>query len=196
MGLSRRTRIAIACFIALMAVLTVATLIALVVNANSAGISPAATSAGVSRCLTAELVARPGQGGVAAGSVGDVVHFTNVSHHRCTLHGYPGLQMLNAAGRPIVTDVHRGSSVTVSARPVGLVTLAPGGKASFELGYADATGFGSETCPTSTRIEITPPNDYRPLTIAWRIQPFGGDIPHLRCGEITVSPVYAGASSA
>jgi hypothetical protein len=153
----------------------------------------AATALTVPRCLVAQLAVKPGQGGVAAGSVGQTVHFTNVSRHTCLLDGYPGMQMLNGAGKPIATEVHRGASVTVVSRPVRLVTLAPGGEASFDIGYADATGFGNERCPTSARVEVTPPNDYGHLTIAWALQPYGGDIPHLECGLINVSPVYAGS---
>jgi hypothetical protein len=160
------------------------------------GIAPpgaAGTAAAGTRCLVAQLAVKPGAGGGAAGSIGQTVHFTNTSDRSCTLSGYPGLQMLNGAGRPIATEVHRGASVTVPSRPVSLVTLAPGGEASFDLGYADATGFGNEQCPTSARVQITPPNDYGHLTISWRLQPYGGDIPHLECGLIDVSPVFAGS---
>jgi hypothetical protein len=184
MGWSKRGWIGFWLFVALLIVLTIGTLVALVVNANGATLS---------RCLNTQLAVKPGQSNGAAGSIGQVVHFTNVSHAACTLEGYPGMQMLDGAGRPLATEVHRGSSVTVQARPVRLVTLLAGGQASFELGYADATGFGDEHCPSSTRIEVTPPDDFRSLTIAWRLQPYGGDIPHLECGEITVSPVFAGA---
>jgi hypothetical protein len=101
--------------------------------------------------------------------------------------------MLDAAGRPIPTYVQRGIAYTVPKVAERVVKLSPGAVASFDLGYDDSTGFGDEKCPTSTRVEITAPNDYRPLEIAWKIQPYGGDIPHLKCGEITVSPVFAGA---
>lgn len=177
-------------FIALMVVLTAATLGLLILDGNAATL-PSASSA--PRCLTSQLTVKPGSPEGAAGSIGEVVHFENVSRTRCELEGYPGLLMLGANGRPLATDVHRGSSVTVASRPVALVVLAPAGEASFDIGYADSTGFGNERCPTSTRVEVTPPNDYGHLTIAWRLQPYGGNIPHLRCGEITVSPVYAGA---
>jgi hypothetical protein len=74
-----------------------------------------------------------------------------------------------------------------------LVTLAPGHHASFFVGFADATGYGLDKCPASARVEIIPPNDHAPITIAWRLQPYGGSTEHLRCGEITVSPVVPGA---
>jgi hypothetical protein len=168
-------------------VLTVLTIGALIINAN-----PGSAATTPSRCLNTQLSVKPGQGQGAAGSIAQTVNFHDISSSSCTLEGYPGMQMLSSSGHPIATEVHRGSSVTVAPRPVRLVTLTPGGKASFDIGYADATGFGNEHCPTSARVEITPPNDYNHLTITWAIQPYGGDIPHLRCGEITVSPVFAG----
>jgi hypothetical protein len=189
MGLTRRTQVAIAMFIALMVVLTVATLVLLVVDGNASTL-PSATY--VPRCLTSQLSVKPGSSEGAAGSIGQVVHFENISRSRCGLLGYPGMLMLDASGRPLATEVHRGSSGTVAARAVRLVVLAAGGEASFDLGYADSTGYGNERCPTSARVEITPPNDFAHLTISWHLQPYGGDIPHLECGEITVSPVFAG----
>ncbi|HEX2702039.1 MAG TPA: DUF4232 domain-containing protein [Solirubrobacteraceae bacterium] len=196
MGLSKNARTAIGFVIALIVALTAATVVALILVVSPTSSAPThAAAARVSRCFASQLTVAPGPGSGAAGSVGQVVHFTNHSHSSCTLSGYPGMQMLGSAGKPLATEVHRGSSVTVPALAVRLVTLRPAGKASFNLGYADATGYGNERCPTSTRVEITAPNDYKPLTIVWRIQPYGGDIPHLECGEITVSPVFAGAGS-
>ncbi len=175
-----------------------AALVALAPAATSALASAAPTpraQAAAGRCLTAQLQVRLGRAGVALGHVGQVVSFRNVSHSTCTLYGYPGLQMLDAKGRPIRTQVLRGVAYTVPAMPEHLVSLAPGGEASFDLGFDDATGYGLESCPTSSRVELTPPNAYRPITIAWRIQPYGGGtIQHLRCGQITVSPVFAGSS--
>jgi hypothetical protein len=147
----------------------------------------------VPRCLNTQLRVAPGRSEGALGHIGVVVHFTNRSRSTCQLAGYPGLQMLNGAGRPIPTYVQRGIAYTVPKVPDRVVILAPAAVASFYLGYDDSTGFGNEKCPASTRVEITPPNDYRPLTIAWQIEPYGGDIPHLQCGEITVSPVFPGA---
>jgi hypothetical protein len=42
-------------------------------------------------------------------------------------------------------------------------------------------------------VEITPPSSDRPITVSWHIQPYGGStIQQLHCGEVIVSPVYAG----
>jgi len=149
--------------------------------------------ASAQRCFSSQLAVTLGRGGVATGHVGRLVSFRNTSATTCTLLGYPGMQMLDAAGHPIRTQVLRGTAITVPSVPERVVTLTPGALASFDLGYDDATGYGNDRCPTSARVEITPPNDFRSITISWRIQPYGGgSVTHLRCGQITVSPVYAG----
>jgi hypothetical protein len=122
-----------------------------------------------------------------------VVTFKNTSGTACSLYGYPGLQMLDSSGHAIPTDVIRGTSTTVPSVPEELVPIAPGAEASFDLGFPDGTGYGSAVCPTSTNVEITPPNATQPITISWQIQPYGGGtIAQLQCGQITVSPVYPG----
>lgn len=161
--------------------------------ASSQGRSLALALSAGARCFSSQLAVRLGQAGVALGHVGQAVSFRNTSATSCTLYGYPGLQMLDAAGHPIRTQVLRGAAYTVPTMPERTVTLRPEAWASFDVGYDDATGYANDKCPTSARVEITPPNAYRPITVAWRIQPYGGgSIRHLRCGQITVSPVYSG----
>jgi hypothetical protein len=154
---------------------------------------PHGLAAAAGRCHSSQLRVKLGQAGGALGHIGELVSFENVSTTTCTLHGYPGLQMLAAGGKPIRTQVLRGVAYTVPAVAQRLVSLRPGHEASFDLGYDDATGYGNERCPTSARVEVTPPNAYEPITVVWRIQPYGGGtVQHLRCGQITVSPVFAG----
>ena len=157
------------------------------------------TTAPSNRCHVSQLIVGLDQsapGGAAAGSVGYTYVFTNKSSTLCTLEAYPGLQMLDGAGNAIPTHVSRGTgATTVPPEPVNLVSLAPGGKAWFALGFADQTGFGSAQCPRSTSLEVTPPNAFGHLTItgtAGQLQPYGGhSIQTLQCGDITVSPVLS-----
>ena len=180
MSVSRRALLATAAVAALLAV-----------DAAAHAQTRSSTSAS-HRCFSKQLAVKLGQAGVALGHAGQVVSLRNTSRTTCTLSGYPGLQMLNAAGHPIRTQVLHGIAYTVPSVRERVVTLAPGGAASFDLGYDDGTGYGNERCPTSSRVEITPPSADTPITISWRIQPFGGgSIAHLRCGQITVSPVFA-----
>jgi hypothetical protein len=169
----------------------VAPALAVAVVAAVGGASPAVASSAASRCPSSKLHVRL-TGGVAAGSIGDTVTFRNASGTTCTLRGYPGLQMLSATGRALATHLHRGAAVTVPAVPTRTVTLTSGSEASFYLGYPDATGYALLKCPTSASVEITPPNATKPITVPWHLQPYGGTTQHLRCGIITVSPVFAG----
>lgn len=143
-------------------------------------------------CLSSQLSIIDGRHGVAMGSVGvDGIAFKNVSKTSCTLRGYPDLQMLDAAAKPITTHLHKGTSYTVQTTPEDMVTLLPGGEALFDLGYSSSTGYGTLKCPTATQEEITPPGSDQPIIVNWQMDPYGGSIPKLHCGEVTVSSVYA-----
>ena len=143
-------------------------------------------------CDTSQLAWEVGQVGGAAGHIGFTgANFYNTSATTCTLIGRPKLQMLDDADDVIPTFTLAGPSVTVpNIKPV-TVTIAPGERAFFDLGYASGTGYGFLQCPASTFVKITPPENSEALTVAWKIQPYGGpSIQQLRCGEIYVSPVY------
>ncbi len=157
-------------------------------NATSYG--QASIPASVPRCTTSELSVSLGQASAAAGHRGQTVTLTNTSRNTCNMYGYPGMLMLDSSGKPLPTHVIRASS-----SPEQAVTLAHGGDASFLAYWAAATGYPNEYCPTSSQVEITPPNAYQPLTISWHISPYGGSTQNLQCGQITVSAVKAGAAS-
>ncbi len=143
-------------------------------------------------CASGQLSVIDGRVGVAMGNVGDDgIAFKNVSTSACRLKGFPSIQLLDESGNPIVTHLNKGASYTVQATSEKIVTLLPGDEALFDLGYTDATGYGIEKCPTAFQEAITPPGSTKSIIVAWEMTVFGGDIPHLRCGEITVSPVYA-----
>lgn len=149
------------------------------------------TVAGLASCRSAQLAVHSEWGGVGMGTIVESAVFTNVSSSRCSLAGYPRLQMLNAAGARLPTLIrHGGPAAPIRARPV---PLTPGAHASFYITFENSTGFGSASCPTSALVRITPPGDKTPISIPWRLNPYGGStIARLRCGEIMVSPVVSG----
>jgi len=157
--------------------------------------SPAATSTGLMRCRSAQLTVHQGRLGAAAGSSGTSVIFKNVSSSRCSLAGYPKLQMFNAAGRPLPTFVHDGASfMTIPPRlRVRVIKLAPGAAARVYLGFFDSFGDGSATCPASASLQITVPGDHTPITIPWRLDPPGATgrpgRQRLQCGQMSISPM-------
>ena len=134
------------------------------------------------RCTVGQLTVRQTSSNGAAGSVGLTYAFTNISATACSLHGYPGMQMLAAGGTALPTTVLRAPSVVVPSVVEHTVVLAPNAIASFYAGYSDVS---AGSCPRAARLELTPPNAYDHLTIASSISPCRG--------RINVSPVFAGA---
>lgn len=155
--------------------------------------SASSTASGPSRCRSTGLSVTVGHPNGAAGSVGYVVTFHDTSGASCVLFGYPGLQLLASDGSALPTQVHRGVAATVPPVPEHAVVLDPGSTASFVAGFATATGYGSEHCPRSTSVQVTPPDAYHAVVVPWAIAPYGGTTEHLQCGDVTVSPVYAGS---
>ena len=157
----------------------------------------AAAMSPVASCTASQLAEELGPDDAAMGHVGQVVSFKNISTTTCTLKGYPGLRMFDAAGQLIPTEVTDGPSYIVPALPDKVVVLTAGSEASFDVGYSDATGYGTAECPTSSQVAVTPPDASQPITVSWRIQPYGGStIEKLQCGQIAVSPVYSGSGTA
>jgi hypothetical protein len=103
--------------------------------------------------------------------------------------------MLSSSGAKLPTQLTRGSSVSVPPEAVTKVPLQPGSSAYFIIGYADATGYSDLTCPSSASIEITAPNDYRSLTLPVVLNPYGGTIQNLQCGDLTASPILSALPS-
>lgn len=144
------------------------------------GTTPTPTAAGPGRCLVSQLSLATGQPNAGAGTVGETFIFTNTSQTTCQLYGYPGMQMLGANGEKVPTNVVR------TPGPEETVTLAPGGTASFQAQWHDQTGYMTP-CPSSQRIEVTPPNAYSQLTIT-------ASITACPDGTINVTAVTAGST--
>ena len=102
----------------------------------------------------------------------------------CLLSGYPGLQLLDASGAALPTTVVRKGTYSFTAMAPAPVTLTTGQSAYFNMGYSDVPVGQETSCPTSTSLEVTPPNAYGHLTLAAALAPCGG-------GTIVVSPVFA-----
>lgn len=126
------------------------------------------------------------QGGV--GHIGEVLVLRNRSTAACTVHGYVGLQMLTAAKAPLRTTVVWGSGYLYSDPGPVTIVVAPGAAVSggLEWDHIPGPGDGSQ-CPTSSYLEITPPNDVSFLVIPAAIQ---------AClhGRITVTALQKGPS--
>src|SRR6202035_4618438 len=115
-------------------------------SAPSSSVSPAGTPtsaapAGAAACSSSSLRISLGGGGAAAGTDFTVIDFTNSGSASCTLYGFPGVSLTNSSG----AQIGAGATRSPSKAPT-LVTLAPGAKASAELGVANAQNYPAADC--------------------------------------------------
>jgi hypothetical protein len=118
--------------------------------------SPPATGGNaVAACATSKLVLAQAQNFSAHADTDVLFTLTNEAAAPCTLTGYPGVTLLNAAGTQVGPDATRHPS------PVTVVTLTPGAKAQFhELDPQAAC----PDAPRAAQIRIFPPNRTASLT--------------------------------
>jgi hypothetical protein len=141
-------------------------------------------------CLSDYLVAEAGRFKTVDGHVKGIINIKNASSSTCSLHSWPYVQMLDSNGQPLATE----ERVVNPSGYATIVTLTPGSEASFNLEYLSSTGYGSATCPTSTKLNIVYDGlRSNEITVPLRIQPSGGTSGKLRCGQINVSSIYAGS---
>ncbi len=124
----------------------------------------------------------------AAGTLESTFVFRNTSGGSCALYGFPGAQMLSSAGAVLATQTTvRGGTYPFTNFAPSHVTLAPGTTAFFNVGYSDVPTGSETTCPMAGELEVTPPNDFSQLTIA-----FAATV--CNQGRLTVSPVFGAGS--
>ena len=120
-----------------------ATIAALALPAGSAAQRAHTASAG--RCPASGLVAwLDTNGNGAAGTIFYTLHLTNLSGHRCTVRGYPGVSPAALSGRQI------GPGALRSGMAVHTVTLPNGVGAKANLGIAEAGNFPPANCRQTT----------------------------------------------
>jgi hypothetical protein len=134
--------------------------------AASSPAAAAGTPGAPAPCPTRSLGLKLGLSQGAAGSVYQVLDFTNISGTTCTLYGYPGVSL--AGGQPI-------AQVGLAADrnptpPRELVTLAPGAVANSLLRIVDALNYPASKCgPVTTKwLQVYPPNQTTPIFLAYK----------------------------
>jgi hypothetical protein len=149
--------------------------------------SPSPTKSSVaSRCTSDDIHLSLGQGSGAAGSTYVPIVFTNVSGASCTLHGYPGVSYVNAAGmiigRPTTEDPGRRATVVIAVH----------GQASALLRQPEAGNYPPAKCrlTTADRLQVYPPGETHPLFVHDAQQVCASGI-----GRGGVEPVIAGNGS-
>jgi hypothetical protein len=137
-------------------------------RAASASGSPSgsASSTATAACPTRYLSAKAGLAQGTAGSIYQVIDFTNISNGPCTLYGYPGVSL--ASGTPVTQVGAAASRSTATAATV--VTLGPGQTANALLRIVEAGNYSPATCTptTTTYLQIYPPNQTTPIYLGYK----------------------------
>jgi hypothetical protein len=134
--------------------------------------SPATGTSGggsaAAACPTRSLAVKPGLSQGAAGSVYQVLDFSNISNVTCTLYGFPGVSL--AGGKP-VTQIGLAAAEDHTT-PRRLVTLAPGAVANALLRIVQAANFPPARCHlvNADYLQIYPPNQTTPIYVAYKAQ--------------------------
>jgi hypothetical protein len=146
----------------------------------------AAAPAGAAACSSSNLRISLSGGGAAAGTDFTVIDFTNSGSASCTLYGFPGVSLTNSSGAQIGAAATRNPSKAST-----LVTLAPGAKASAELGVANALNYPTDACKpmTAAQLKVFPPNQTQAIEAPFTAT--GCSVSSTR--QLSVTAVTAGA---
>lgn len=146
---------------------------------------PAGTSAAdTGRCSAAVLDGKVETTEAGAGNRYGKLAVTNTGSGPCTLNGYSGLQLLDAGGGQVPTQLERTPEPGPSP-----VTLAPGATAVANLRWT-VVATGDEPVdrpcePEAPKAAAIPPNETQPVELDWGLGPVCGG------GKIYISAFYA-----
>jgi Protein of unknown function (DUF4232) len=136
------------------------------VAAPSTGATASASPAAAAACPTRYLGVKAGLSQGTAGSIYQVLDFTNIANVTCTLYGYPGVSFASTGpGGGQIGAAAQENPVT----PRRLVTLAPGAVANALLRIVDAGNYPPATCHPVTAhwLVIYPPNQTTPVYLRY-----------------------------
>ena len=114
------------------------------------------------------------------GSVYTPLVINNVGTRTCTVHGYPGVSLLDASGSQIDAPATRDTGVAATT-----VVLAPGASAAALLHTVNGALFGIPCRGPSAKVRIYPPDEYDAIVIA---------AAYTECHGFSVRPFVAGTT--
>lgn len=121
--------------------------------------TPSITAGAVATCLSSQLSLMAGSQDGTAGSTYVSFYFANTAAAPCSLHGFPGVALLNDAGSTVGQPATRDGSEGPSVR------LGPGQRALFVLRVGTATRTGCDMPRPSSQVQVYPPDQLVPLRI-------------------------------
>jgi Protein of unknown function (DUF4232) len=146
------------------------------------------TSAGArGQCRAADLLLSylGGQGATGHGELGFALR--NKSGHACHLFGYPGVQFVDRAGKPLPTSPTRTTEDFFGRSPQRRLSVAPGKLVSFRLDVTHGSG-SSAPCPTAAGLQVVLPRDTHTLSTLISNGAY-------ECGRANVSPLQPGTTA-
>lgn len=151
-------------------------------------LTPAATPPSMARapaCAGPQLALTVEDSDAGAGNRGLVLALRNAGTETCSLTGYPGVTLMDAEGRPVVSVRADPWVQGDPERPLQPVELAAGAKAYFDVGWnvVPHESEGETRCPGAFGLRVTAPGDTAPLTQETGMTVCGG--------RIKVGPVRA-----
>jgi Protein of unknown function (DUF4232) len=106
------------------------------------------------RCRGYQLKLKGGRDGVAAGTAVRDFALIDESRRVCTVAGWPDVGLAVGRRRLVAPRVTREGFGM--GRAAQLITLRPGGAASFRIAGSDGTGTGLQTCKTVRTLVVRP----------------------------------------
>jgi Protein of unknown function (DUF4232) len=133
---------------------------------TAAAASAASASAGhvPHRCYVSDLAAGFHGSQAGLGNRGFLLTLTDASGASCRLDGYPGLELRDAAGRPLLTRTMRGPTYFGPDPGRKLIVLSPGESVSADIAFGVA-GQPSNSV-LATYLDVTPPGSHRYFVLA------------------------------
>jgi hypothetical protein len=125
------------------------------------------------------------QGATGHGLLGFALR--NSSNQSCKTFGYPGIQFLDKAGKPLPTDTTRTTHDFFGTAPRVELVLSPGQTASFRIGVLHGV-VPNVPCATAYGLQVIPPDDTATLHTAIADGAY-------ECRTATVSPLRPGTSA-
>lgn len=121
------------------------------------------------RCHTAGLSLTLQGVEAGAGNFFATFRLTNDLDVSCTFFGFVGAQMLDAQNNPLPTNVVRNGGQLSNQPGPTLFTVPAAGSATFLMHWEDVPVGNETSCPTSSQLEVTPPDEFDSLVIPIQI---------------------------